>query len=184
MRYYELRDEVNIPGRWHLGEIVNRIDGSTLELWLGSPMNKPVSLEAEITHSGKALDFFLTSFATPIASKRLAQALAGIARRDLQLLPVLIAGYKDFDVLNIVRVIRCLDEKKSEFSKWTKDSIRPDLVGEYEWVMDLTVDPSQIPRDAHIFRIEGWQIAIIVSEETKALMENCGCLGAKFQLVS
>lgn len=185
MRYYELFEEVNnIPDRWHLGEIINRIDGSTLELWSGSRMNKPALLEAGITHPGKALDFFLTSFATPIARKPLAQALAGIAHDDLQLLPVRIAGYKDFEILNIVRVVRCLDEKKSKFSKWTKDSFRPDKAGQYEWITNLTVDPSQIPPDAHIFRLKGWHITIIVSEDTKKLMENCGCLGAKFQLVT
>lgn len=184
MRYYELVDEVDIPGRWHLGEIINRIDGSSLELWSGVRMDKPVSLEAEITHPGKPLDFFLTSFANPIARKPLARAIAAVAGNDLQLLPVSIAGYKDFEILNILRVIRCVDETKSKFSKWTKDSIRPDKEGGYEWVINLTVDATQIPPDAQIFRIEGWHIAIIVSETTKALMESYGCLGAKFQLVS
>jgi hypothetical protein len=184
MKYYELFDEVNIPGRWHLGEVFNRIDGSTLELWSGLRMNKPVSLDAEITHAGKPLDFFLTSFANPIARKPLAEALAAIAGNDLQVLPVNIAGYKDFEILNILRVIRCLDEKKSKFSKWTKDSFRPDKAGQYEWVTNLTVDPSQISPSAHIFRIEGWKITVVVSEQTKALMERCGCFGAKFELVS
>jgi len=184
MKFYELLDDVNIPGRWHLGKIINRIDDSTLELWSGSRMDKAVSLDAEITHPGKALDFFLTSFATPIARKRLAHALTDIAGGDLQILPVHIARHEDFEILNIVRVVRCLDEQRSKFSKWTKDSFRPDKTGQYEWVTNLTVDPSKILPDAHIFRIEGWKIAIIVSEETKAAMERCGCSGAKFQPVT
>jgi len=184
MKYYELLDDVHVPGRWYLGEIINRIDGSALELWSGVRMDKPVSLEAEVTHPGKPLDYLITAFANPIVRKPLAAALTAIAGNDLQLLPVSIAGYKDFQVLNILRVIHCLDEKKSKFKKWTKDSIRSDKEGQYEWVINLTVDPSQIPSDAHIFRIQGWKIAIIVSEQTKEAMESCGCLGAKFQLVS
>lgn len=184
MRYYELLEDVNIPGRWHLGEIINRVDGSTVQLLSGARMDKPVSLEAEITHPGKPLDYDSTAFGNPIARKPLAQALAAMAGNDLQLLPVSIAGYKDFEILNIVRVVRCLDEQKSEFIKWTEHDHRADKAGQYRMVTNLTVDPSQIPADAQIFRIAGWRITIIVSEKTKALMERSLCLGAKFQLVS
>lgn len=184
MRYYELLDDVHVHGRWYLGEIINRIDGSTVQLWSGTRMDKPVLLETEITHPGKPLDYDSTTFGNPIARKPLAEALATIAGNDLQLLPVSIAGYKNFEVLNILRVIRCLDEKTSEFMKWTEHDHRADKAGQYRMVTKLKVDPSQIPSDAHIFRIEGWHVVIIVSEETKALMERCGCLGAKFHLVS
>jgi hypothetical protein len=74
----------------------------------------------------------------------------------------------------------CLDEKRSEFTKWTKNDHRADLAGQYRMVTRLRILTEQVPRDAHFFRVEGWRIALIVSEGVKEAMERVGCLGAKF----
>ncbi len=184
MKYYRLLDDLKIPGRWYLGEVINRLNGSALELWSGAHLDQSVVLEAQITRPGTPLDYQLTAFANPVVRKPIAKSLASIANHDLQLLPVKIGDLKDFYILNITRLIRCLDEQKSEFRKWTKDDFRSDLAGSYEWVGNLRIDVTQIPPDAHIFRIEGWHIAIIISEEIKTLMERIGCVGAKFQSVT
>ena len=47
-------------------------------------------------------------------------------------------------------------------------------------VTRLRIDVSRVPRDADIFRVEGWLVALIVSERLKAAMEAVGCRGAKF----
>ena len=183
MKYYRLLDDVHIKDRWHLGEVTSRVDGSTLDLRLGVRMDSQIILESQITHAGQALDFCLTSFATPVARKGLAHALAAVSHDDLQLLPVNIGTDKSFEIINVVRVISCLDEKRSEFVKWSKADHRSDLAGQYRMVTDLKVDPAQIPRNVNICRITGWLIAIVVSDTAKAAMENAGCVGAKFQEV-
>lgn len=40
--------------------------------------------------------------------------------------------------------------------------------------------PNDVPSDAHFFRVEGWVVALIVSEAVKEAMERVGCMGAKF----
>lgn len=41
-----------------------------------------------------------------------------------------------------------------------------------------------IPEDASFFRIDGWIVALIVSERVRAAMEQAGCRGAKFIAVT
>jgi hypothetical protein len=185
MKYFALIDDVHIPGRWHLGEVVER--GSNLpleELWTGKSVREGLSAVVEITHRGTALDFCLTSFAVPVAKAKLAHAIALVADSDLQPLPVEVPGHRGFAVLNSVRLIQCLDEKRSEFMKWTEKDHRADLAGQYRMVTKLKIDGRQVPADAHFFRIEGWPIALIISEQVKSAMETTGCLGAKFEDVT
>jgi hypothetical protein len=77
-----------------------------------------------------------------------------------------------------------LDENRSQFTKWTVNDHRPDLAGEYRMVVNLKVVGSAIPSDAHIFRIKGWLVGLIVSDKVKRAMELAGCLGAKFAEVT
>jgi len=180
MKYYRLLDDVNIKGRWHLGELTEHGGSSSINLWHGVALNERIGIQAEITDVGTPLEFCLSSFGVPIAKKRLALAIREAAGGDLQLLHVDIPGCLDFYALNCVRIVDCLDEGKSEFVKWTKADHRSDLAGEYRMVTKLIVDPIRIPSHAHFFRIKGWTIALIVSERIKTAMELCGSFGAKF----
>lgn len=84
-------------------------------------------------------------------------------------------------VLNALRMVRCIDESRSEFDKFTEDDpVRPDLAGQYSSVPKLIIDPKLIPPDAHFFRIQDWEVALLVSEAVKDAMERVGCVGATF----
>lgn len=179
MRYFELLDDVTVPGRWHLGELT-LADGSEPRLRAGIRLEREGDLRATVSRPGRVLDFSLTSFAVPVASNGLAGAVSAVAGPDVQCVPVDLGGQGGMKVLNSVRVIRCLDETRSEFVKWTKQDHRADLAGQYRQVTKLIVDRTAIPPDAHFFRIEGWLIALIVSDAVKAAMERTGCVGAKF----
>jgi hypothetical protein len=181
MKYFRLFDDVNVPARWHLGEIFEQGGNLSLELQDGTPAHCRFPLRVEITHPGIALDFCLTSFAVPVATTKLGVVIASIAGLDLQRLPLEIRGHEGLEVLNSTRVIKCLDEKRSEFMKWTDKDHRADLAGQYRMVTKLKIDSRELPTDAHFFRIEGWRIALIVSEQVKIAMEICGCRGAAFQ---
>jgi hypothetical protein len=87
-----------------------------------------------------------------------------------------------FEVLNALRVVDCLDERRSEFMKSTDKDQRGDLVGAYRTVTRLRVDPAMVPKDVHAFRIEGWRVALIVSEVVVLAM--AGSVGAKFEAVT
>lgn len=182
MRYFELTDDVHVPTRWHLGEVV---DGEARAPRLHAGLRFPGgTLHVGISRPGMPLDFSLTSFAVPIARVSLADAFEQVAGADVQRLPVMVDGATGFEVLNVVRVVRCLDESRSQFLKWTERDHRADLAGQYRMVTRLKVVGPEIPVGVHAFRIEAWPIALVVSEQLKAAMEHAGCLGAKFEEVT
>lgn len=200
-RFFDLMDDMRIPGRWHIGDVL-LADGSEPRLSAGikferndepilpsdsaicGDMRQRSLLIAEVTHPGRSLDFCVTAFNRPLARDRLAKAIAEVAGDDVQCLPVRIGEQTGFSVLNAVRVVRCVDEGRSEFGRWTEQDRRPDKLGKYKGVTKLRLDPKLIPSDAHFFRVADWEVALIVSEPVKLAMERAGCLGAKFQEIT
>jgi hypothetical protein len=104
----------------------------------------------------------------------------GVAGNEVQCIPVVIPGQADMVVLNALRVLRCLDETRSEFIKWTKQDHRADLAGQYRQITKLVLDVAAIPSSSQMFRIEGSLVELVVSLEIKEVMESIGCLGAEF----
>lgn len=179
MNYFELFDDVTVPHRWHLG-IISLPDGAEPRLRAGirlDPILRPV---ASVTNPGRVLEFSLTSFGVPVATRPLAEELAAIAGPDVQVVPIEIGGQAGMVAVNVLRVIKCVDETESEFIKWTAQDHRADLAGQYRQITRLVLDRAAIPSDAHVFRIEGWLVALIVSQFAKQAMERVGCYGARF----
>lgn len=181
MRYFELHDDMSpqMQWRWHIGEIFLP-DGSEPRLRAGIRLIDPRPLHANVTHVGHVLHFCHTSFAVPVASESVANAVKSIAHPDVQCLAVTIAGQSGMMVLNAVRVIRCVDERRSEFDKWTERDGRPDKLGQYRYISKLVLDQNSIPPDAHFFRVKDWLVCLVVSQAVKDAMERVGCNGAKF----
>lgn len=178
MRFFELEDDVHVPGRWHLGEIL-AVDGTEPRLSAGIAYAGG-ELFGRIDQPGSELDFQLSSFAVPVSRARLAATIEGIAGPDIQRVPLTLKGHDGFEVLNALRTVACLDEGRSEFTKWTEKDRRPDKVGHYRMVTRLRVDVGQVPRGVDIFRVEGWRVALIVSERMRAAMDAVGSRGARF----
>src|SRR5215510_2571737 len=109
MKYFRLLDDVTAPGRWHLGE-VTMSDGTEPEFIEGTRFDLVGSLAVPVTHPGQVLDFSLTSFAVPIATRTLANEVIATAGQDVECIPIEIAGQAGMVVLNALRVLRCLDE--------------------------------------------------------------------------
>jgi len=183
VRYFELFDDIEVPGRWHLGEVTSSGIART-DLLRGVPIDVADALTTSITHPGRPLEFCLTSFGIPVASEQLADAITSVAAADVQRLPLRISGCNGYEVLNAMRSVACLDESQSDFMKWVPGDHRADLIGQYRMVIKLVIDPMLVPEDAHTFRVTGWPVALLVSEVVKRVMEERGCLGGKFILVS
>jgi hypothetical protein len=183
MKYFELLDDVTIPNRWHLGEITSK-GGVEPRLRAGIRFDHKDVLRVTVSRPGRVLDFCMTSFAVPVAASGLAYAINAVAGSNLQCVPIDIAGQPEMMALNAVRVVRCLDENFSEFIKWTVQDHRADLAGQYKQVTKLRLKSELIPSDAHFFRIDGWLVALIVSNAVKEAMERAGSLGAKFKEVT
>lgn len=179
MKYFDLVDDMSSIRRWHVGEVFMP-DGSEPELIRGGRLEHTDPLRAEVHHIGYVLEFCLTSFGVPLATQTLSKTINSIVGPDVQCIPVSISGQSGMMVLNALRFICCVDERHSEFLKWTIHDHRADLAGQYRQVTKLVLDRNAIPSDAHFFRIKDWEIALIVSETLKDAMEHVGCYGAKF----
>lgn len=177
--YFRLVDDMTIPKRWHLGS-ATLSDGTAPRLRAGIRFDFFEAPNILVTQAGRLLEFSLTSFGVPVATKKLADAVVAVAGSDVQRIPVRIAAQSGMVVLNAVRVIRCLDETRSEFIKWTKQDHRPELAGQYRQITRLVLDGESIPSDVQVFRIDGSLVELVVSEQVKEAMESVGCLGAKF----
>jgi hypothetical protein len=180
MRYYRLTDDLTIPGRWVLGEVVG-CDSFDLTAGISVDAEAP-RLERE--QAGRALDFTMTTLDVPVATTALAEAISRLAGPNIQRIPALVAGQPGYEILNSVVVMDALDERRSEYLKWGPNDGQADRVGDYRMVSRLRVDGARVPASAHFFRLRGWEIALIVSERAKLEMERAGCLGAQFEDVS
>jgi hypothetical protein len=178
VKYYRLVDDVSLKGRWHLGELVGQL-GVPIELDEGKPVDLG-PLRSQVVHTGFAPDFCLTSFNAPVASSRLALAMASVAGNDLQLLPLHVDNAPSLWALNSSRTIDCLDENRSTFQKWNVEDQRADLLGQYRSVSKPRLDGQRIPVDSDIFRIARWTTGLVVSSRMRGEMERCGCTGAEF----
>ena len=178
-KYYRLNDDVRISRRWHLGEILSR-DGDFPDLLDCVPCGF-TELEAEVSQAGRALEFCQTSFAVPVAGDALADTIKLAAGTDVECVPLRVDKKAGFKAINVLRKLSCVDEKRSQFVKWTAQDHRPDRIGQYHEISDLTIDLSHVPRDVNIFRLWGWNVVLVVSERIKDEMGRAGCFGALFE---
>lgn len=182
--FYELRDDLGFPGRWHLES--PELDGGDVYDTYAQGASQPhrSDLTVAIAQPGLPLDFTIAGTDTPVASARLANILGTIAEHDIQVLPIRIVRHPGFYcVLNALRTVDCFDESRSEYTKWTTSDHRADKAGHYRMVTRLRIDPSRA-RDAHIFRISRWVMPLIVSSAVRAAIVEGGFSGAHFEPVS
>lgn len=183
-RYFRLEEEVTAPGRWYLDDPVSP-SGADLDPWqftLGEPVHVAERLRVPIYRPGEPLDFSMAGVGiTPLIHERLASLFLALAADDVQLLPVGVeARPEGYFVLNVTRVVKCIDEEASEeVQYWQPEDGQPDKVGEYRSVYGLRIDPTRVGT-AQVFRPWGWPVALLVSEALKEALERARATGVKF----
>jgi hypothetical protein len=184
-RYFRLRDDMCIPDRWLLKQVDMDDRGQGMDPWQfkkGTPLRLEGRPVLSISHPGVPLDFSQTEIATPVVSERFVSLFKRLGlEREAQFLPVQIEGLEaPYFILNILRVIKCIDDARcEEVSYWTHEDEEPELVGKYQNVRGLKVDPLSMG-DTNICRPLGWEGAIIVTERIKQAMEREGITGTLF----
>jgi len=186
-RYFDLSDDMSIPGRWVLGPPTDVQGREVEDPWMfyrGERLPDLGRLKLPLDVPGKALDFSLAAFEAPVIHARVASVLTELAPEDVQTLPVEIEGQSEqFFILVATKLIRCIDEKATEeFQKWTPEDGRPAKVGKYRDVWGMRIDASQVG-DTKVFRAWGWPIVLIVREEIRDALELMGATGTKFDEV-
>ena len=101
----------------------------------------PVALSLRV--DGPPPEFTFAAGQMPIVSHRLAAVIESLCPSDVQRFPVVVLpAVSGYEILNVVATADCLDETRSEFSKFTvDDSVRPDRAGDYRAVARLRIDP-------------------------------------------
>ncbi len=73
--------------------------------------------------------------------------------------------------------VDCVDEKRSEFKKFeTNDPIRLDKAWQYKSFFKLVIDKSKTA-ETPIFRLAGFNVAIIVRDDVKRALEAASVTG-------
>lgn len=186
-RFFRLMEDVHIPGRW---ELDNPVDQQGQEVWTwtfrrGAPAQVEGRLRVPLYRPGKPLDFsLLVGTAIPVVHTRVATLLTELAPGDVQLIPVELDSQPEpYFLLNVIRVVRCIDDQKSaEVRYWKPEDAEPERAGQYRAVHGLRIDPSKVG-DAQVFRTWGWTGVMVVSERVKTAWEQAGVTGTKFEEV-
>jgi hypothetical protein len=187
VRYFDLFDDVSIPGRWELGDPVDQSGREVNNPWMfrkGVPVHVDGRLKLPLDRQGKPLDFSLAGVGvTPVVHAKVATLLAELAPNDVQFVPVVVEGQDEFFILNVTRVVKCIDDKASaEVQYWKPEDGRPEKTGKYRAVHGMRIDPMQVG-EAKVFRPWGWTVALIVSEEIKEALERIGATGTMLKEV-
>lgn len=179
MRFYRLTDDKYYNDRWFLGKIPSVDNWS---LYSKAPESTE-NLSVSVNKNGNEMDFTLMSaYAVPIVSDRLKDVLSVFSGVDF--IPVKVNGFGgDYFVMIINNVIECVNESDSEYQKFEiDDPVRPDKAGSFRAFFKLVIDPAKVI-GMDIFRINRFELAIIVSESVKKVIENLGATGTEFSLV-
>ncbi len=184
MRYFDLSDDVNIPGRWELAEPTDSRGAALDDFWqftYGHSVSIEGRLKVPVSDAGTPLDFSEAGIRVPVVSGRVASIFAELAPQDVQLMPADIEGQSEpFFILVSTRVVKCIDDERSEeVQYWKPEDGRPERVGHYRSVFRMRIDPRRVG-DAKVFRTWGWTVALIVSEDIKEALERMGAVGPKF----
>ncbi len=189
LRYFEVLDDVNVPGRWELNDPTDQSGREVENPWMfrkGEPVQLEERLRVPLTRPGKPLDFSMAGVGvTPVIHAKVAAILTQLAPADVQLLPVdIVSQSEPYFIANVTRVVRCIDDEASEEVRyWKPEDGRPEKVGKYRAVSGMRIDATKVG-DAKVFRTWGWTIALIVSEDIKEALERAGITGVKFKEVT
>ena len=185
--FFRVMDDLHHPDRWHLGVPLDAL-GMEADPWQftdGRLFRARSGLRVPVRYIGEPLDFTFAAFDIPVVNHRAQSVIMSLAMNDVQLIPAMVDDVaesgREYAILNAVRIIPCLDESRSEFVKWTRADRRPDRLGSYRMVTKLRIESQTI--SANVFRITGWEAALIVSNAVREAILAASLTGIKFEAV-
>jgi hypothetical protein len=184
--YYRITDDLGYPDRWHLGGIrdATGVDLELTSFAIAQSAGLAGPLVVEVFQTGIPLDFTFAAFDIPVLHQRALDVVTTHSKASVQVLSASVRRRPDpYGVLNVVQCIDCLDEQRSRFVKWTESDNNPYKIGQYRQVTHLRLN-SAILGTANLFRVWGWNIALVCSSTLKTALESIRVTGVKFEQVS
>jgi hypothetical protein len=186
LAYFRILADPCATDRWFIDD-PRTVDGTEIDeraFTLGKPYAGPKPHSLRVWQSGKEQRFNFGGFDMPVVSNCVASAIEDIAPKLVECFPVCIEGtQRQYVLLNVACRQDCLDERRSRVMKWGPQDGRPERVGQYRMVTELFIDKSRAA-GSDIFRIAGWEIALIISDVVKDAIEAVDDLGVVFLPVS
>lgn len=181
-----ISDFEQYAGQWFLDEPLtasgNELDAR--EFTVGTRYSGPLPARVPIYKPGVVVNFHLGSFDMPIVSARVAQEFQTLAKQDVELFEVQVGSLADrFFILNVVALSDCIDERRSEFTRWKDGDGQPERVGQFHSISKIRVDVART-HPHHAFRIENWRLALLVSDTLRDRLIRIPQLGVKFERAS
>jgi len=182
--FFEIGLDYNDATRWYLGQPATT-EGKLLPgafrdcvRWSDS---HPLSVD--VMKDGEPASFNHSGNSVYIVATELMNVLRKIINPDLfQGVPVSVIGRAEkYEILNILDEVDCVDEKNSEFSRWTAEDGQPNRIGDYR-ISLLRIDPARA-KWHDLFRAKEWNIALICSDRVKEILEKEGVTGILFKPV-
>lgn len=183
MNYFRIVDSFTLHDRWCLAT-PRSANGEEIDPRLfteGIKYGGDKIVEVPIAQGRRPIDFTFASFDMPVLKRDTAALIQTLAADGIQRVPVKnVGGYMGYEILNLLTLLKCINEKHSLISRWTESDGIPSKVGMYAGIARLALDRASI--EGHeIFRIKDWELPLIVSETVKSSLERVGTSGIAFQ---
>ena len=182
-KYFEIYENVYIPGRWHLSSPQDAQGHRILPIRY--KQGHPLDLQGEpvipVHTPGLALDFSL-ALHVEVVTPRFVSLCERLGLQDqVQFIQAQVEGHAEpYFLLNTLRIIPCIDDARcEEVDRIGPEDGAPEFVGYYRNVAGMKIDPTKVG-DAHLFRPWGWTVALLVSEHLKRAIKDAGLTGPKF----
>jgi hypothetical protein len=183
MRFFRIVDAFNIPRRWYLGSPISPagIEVDSRSFTEGREYKGESRLLLPIDRGSEPLDFTLGSFDMPIVKAEIAAKLELLAPGEIQWIPVTVVGSRTkYEVMNVLTVMKIINEGLSEITRWTASDGVPSRVGTYAGIGKLVLNRAGIG-SSRIFRLKDWELPLIVSENIKNYLEVSHATGIAFE---
>lgn len=183
MNFFRILDDLSLKNRWFLSSINLRNHSEIWKFVQAGYISKPQKgLKIDILEQGNSLDLTMCDFEVLIANQKAASLFS---EDDVQKIPILINSIEEpYFIIVIKNELDCVDREKSEYLLWKEgNEIRPDLAGTYQVISKLILDTSVIG-DMNIFRVKGYNVALIVSEKIKNQFDAMKLTGIRFCCIS
>lgn len=191
MKYFRVWPDVDIQGRWHLGDIRH-----TNNWFLINPIvefMEPGDYELDVSVQGLEMDHSFAGYAdASVVSEKFRSAVADLPEvsepyKNVVMERVFIEGQdvqQSYFMMIVETRVDCVDESKSQFIKYeANDPARPDRAGDYRAFTKLVIDAEKAA-GWHIFRIARHPTALVFSGEVKRRLDDAGVTGIYYEDIS
>lgn len=145
---------------------------------------------AYFNKEARLIDFPFSAYDIPIFSPKLIALMESNNITNIQFLPLKIINSTNknaidgYCIANYLDVIDCLDRNLSIYEVWTKENLlyweeRPWMLNTYRDVKRIVLSNSKTV-NSPVFRLKGWEVAVIVREDVKKAIEQANITGCVF----